>query len=101
MAEKPTYVAAVVTSRENNQFYLHEMEDEEGSVICKIDAPTTIQTGITEQNGITGDVGASTEQSVPQPAETVKGLRLGEVFEQNQNEGITNGAEGTEPAAGE
>ena len=41
------------------------------------------------------------KESIPQPAEAVKELRLGETFEQNQNGGMTNGAEGTEPAAGE
>ena len=41
------------------------------------------------------------KESIPQPAEAVKELRLGETFEQNQNGGMTNRAEGTEPAAGE
>ena len=42
--------------------------------------------------------GTLSKKNIPQPAEAVK-LRLGEAFEQNQNGGMTNGAEGTEPAA--
>lgn len=73
LAGKKTYVAAVVRSDANHRFYLHEVVDENGSLIYKIDAPEAIKTGVAAQDGITGTSEAPIDNiTIPQGAENVK-----------------------------
>ena len=76
LAGKPTYVAAVVRSGADNRFYLHEVIDEDGNLIYKIDAPEAIKTGVTADNGITGTSETSISKTIPQPKQTVNKPRI-------------------------
>jgi len=71
IAGKRTYVAAVVRSDTENRFYLHEVVDENGNLIYKIDAPAAIQTGVTVQDGITGTAETSTTTNLAQQQQNV------------------------------
>ncbi len=53
-SQNPTYVAMAVDQSSDNGFHLHEVIDEYGNLIYKIDAPEAIKTGVTADNGITG-----------------------------------------------
>ena len=86
MAGKKRYLAAVVLSDQNNRFYLHEVIDEDGNLIYKIETPADIKTGVTAQDGVTGAAEVSTD-TVPQSAQEVKtGLELPAVPVQEQAE---------------
>lgn len=76
LAGQKTYVAAVVRSGIDNRFYLHEVVDENGNLIYKIDAPAAIKTGVTAQDGVTGATEASNNTTIPQGAESVKNGEL-------------------------
>jgi len=71
MAGKKRYVAAVVLSDQNNRFYLHEVIDEDGNLIYKIETPADIKTGVTAQDGVTGAAEVS-KDNIPQPPQEVK-----------------------------
>lgn len=71
---KKVYVGTVVLKDADNRFYLHEVVDENGNILfMKKDAPGTIKTGVTAQNGITGSPGAPiSDTNIPQSGSGVK-----------------------------
>ena len=84
LGENRTYVAAVVLQdSKDNSFYLHEVIDNNGNLIYRVDAPSVfktegaptdtpavVKTGVTAQDGVTGEAGASTD-IVQQDTESV------------------------------
>jgi len=83
LAGKRTYVAAVVLQDQNNRFYLHEVLDEDGNLIYKIDVPADIKTGVPVQDGVTGTAETSGD-NVAQQGETVKGPPVpGQALQEN------------------
>ena len=53
LGDKPTYMAAVVRSMPDNQFYLHEALAEDGSLIKELSSSDDIKTRVTVNDGLT------------------------------------------------